>query len=123
MKSIKRFIPILIILGMMLSNAFMFTVSAASLEVSDIVVTEAENLDGENELQPMAANGCRYVKFSNSMADTVAKQHGYSGAEAFKKDFNVSSEGNMYRDTVTNEVVIITTTGAVINTDFYGGWK
>lgn len=75
-----------------------------------------------SELMPMMAAGCSYVKFNTSMANSVAQYHGYSGAEAFKSDFGCTSNANMYRNTTTGEIVLITNTGAVIETGLYGGW-
>lgn len=57
------------------------------------------------------------------MANAVAQYHGYSGAGALKADYGVGSNENMYRNTTTGEVILITKTGAIIYTGLYGGWK
>ena len=54
------------------------------------------------------------IIFNPNMANAVAQYHGYSGAEALKADYGVGSNENMYRNT---------TTGEVIYTGLYGGWK
>ena len=123
MKKIKRYLLIFAILSIMLSNTLITTVNAVVMEESYIVATEAENLSGQNELQPMMANGCNLVKFSDSMANTVAQYHGFSGAEAFKQEFGVSSNGNMYKDTVSRQIYIVTANGTPIPTGYFGGWR
>ena len=122
MKRINRYLSILLVLSMMLCSTFLFTVSTAETENEDIAIGVTGNPGSENELQPMAANQCSYVKFNDKTANTVAQYHGYAGAEAFKKDYGVSSNANMYRNTVTGEIILITNTGAIINTGLYGGW-
>lgn len=78
----------------------------------------------EDELSPAMASSCNsYVMFNTPMANKVAIYHGFSGAEALKKDFNCSSDTNMYRNTSTGEIVLITPTGAVVSTGLYGGWR
>ena len=124
MKTIKRYFSILLVLSMMLYSASVFPVSAVQkAENNEIAIEVEEDLGGEDELQPMMANQCSYVKFNDKMANTVAEYHGYAGAEAFKQDYGVSSNANMYKNTVTGEIVLITNTGAVINTGLYGGWN
>lgn len=54
------------------------------------------------------------IIFNPNMANAVAQHHGYSGAGALKADYGVGSNENMYRNT---------TTGEVIYTGLYGGWK
>ena len=63
------------------------------------------------------------IIFNPNLANAVAQYHGYSGAEALKADYGVKSDANMYRNTTTGEVILITKTGAIINTGLYGGWK
>ena len=59
MKKLKCYLSILLILSMMLSSTSMFTVNAAQVtETEDVVVDTEANLGGEDELQPMMANGC-----------------------------------------------------------------
>ena len=59
MKTIKRYLSILLVLSMMLCSTSMFTVKAAQVtETEKIVVVADVNLGGEDELQPMVAGSC-----------------------------------------------------------------
>jgi len=85
--------------------------------------TTAVTEETTQELMPMMASRCSsYVKFNVQMANAVAQYHGYAGAEALKHSYGVSSNANMYRNTVTHEIVLITNKNAVINTGLFGGW-
>ena len=62
MKKIKRYLSILLVLSIMLCSTSMFTVNAAQVtETDDVVIDTEANLGGEDELQPMVANGCGYT--------------------------------------------------------------
>lgn len=59
MKTIKRYLSILLVLSIMLCSTSMFTVNAAQVtETEDFVIDTEANLGGEDELQPMVANTC-----------------------------------------------------------------
>ena len=107
--------------------------TVATEEITTVSVVEAPTISTEEstiateetaqELMPMMASRCSsYVIFNDKMANSVAQYHGYAGAEAFKRDYGVTSNANMYRNTVNGEIVLITNTGAIINTGLYGGW-
>lgn len=86
--------------------------------------TFEDSLIGQvQENQPVMASGNCYVQFSTSMANQVAQYHGYRGAEALKADYGFGSNANLYRNTGTGEIMIITSTGSVTPTGLYGGWK
>ena len=64
-----------------------------------------------------------YKKFSKSMANTVAVFHGFENAEAFKAAHYIGSNGNMGYDVTTGNIVILMNNGAVVSTEYNGGWK
>ena len=79
MKSIKRYLSIILVLCMLLCCTSMLTVSAAKMAPTDNIVTKSqENLIGENELQPMTASRCYdgddviYVNYSIAPNDFVS---------------------------------------------------
>ena len=68
MKTIKRYLSILLTLSMIMCCTSVFTVNAVpSAEDNKIAIEVAENLISENELQPMMASRCGgivYVDYS-----------------------------------------------------------
>ena len=114
-KKIKQILLVFLTVCVIMCNVLAFAAVATALSQDESFV--------QNELSPYMASDCdSYVKFDTSMADKVAKYHGYAGAEALKKDFGLTSNANMYRNSSTGEIVLITDTGAKISTDLYGGW-
>ena len=70
------------------------SVEAPTISTEESTIATEETAQ---ELMPMMASRCSsYVKFNDKMANSVAQYHGYAGAEAFKQDYGVSSNANMY---------------------------
>ena len=89
-KKIKQILLVFLTVCVIMCNVLAFAAVATALSQDESFV--------QNELSPYMASDCDcYVKFDTSMADKVAKYHGYAGAEALNKDFSITTNSYIFR--------------------------
>ena len=109
MKRIKCYLSILLVISMMLCSTSMFTVNAAQVTETDEIIVDTEvNLDSEDELQPMMANGCGNL---TSWYDIDHETKGYILADVTGNWKNtVGNNPNIYYD--GNGFIVLCGTGS-----------
>ena len=77
---------------------------------------------GRSVGETVVTTDAQYVHMSTELANQVAQYHGFAGAEDFKAAHGVGSKGLMVYYPATGQIVI-TVGGAVLGTEYYGGWR
>lgn len=77
---------------------------------------------GRSVGETVVTTDAQYVHMSTELANQVAQYHGFAGAEEFKAAQGVGSKGWMAYYPATGQIVI-TVGGAVLGTEYYGGWR